>query len=317
MSKVEKILLITFAALVPVGIILVVLGLRFGGAKGWSVNLSDMKYTDNSNMVEKTLDLDEFDEVAAEIASADLTVETGDSYQLYYRVKEGREPEVNQSGKKLSIKKPLQITLFSFDFDFDTESEKYVLTVPADKKEYRVDLVTSSGSITVEKVAMTGKILMSSGDILLRDFDSAGLEIKASSGDLVMENVNPENITITMSSGSIKASGMSAKSLKTVVTSGEMCFDGITSEEADFKLSSGEVIVNDGTIDRVNAKMTSGDLKLNLNGNRDDYDVEFSATSGNLTLDGEEIDKNYLKNTGSDKKIVLKATSGDIDVNFN
>ncbi|MBR6451954.1 MAG: DUF4097 family beta strand repeat protein [Lachnospiraceae bacterium] len=314
MSKVEKILLITFAALIPVGLILVVLGLKFGGTKGWSVNVDEMKYTDNGTMVEKTLDLDEFDKISAKIASADMTVQTGDSYQLYYKVREGREPIVNVSGKKLTIDKPKQITFFSFDFN--TESDKYVLTVPAGNKEYAVDLTTSSGEINVDKVAMAGNLQMSSGDITLHDFDSTGLEIKASSGDLIMENVNPENLNITISSGAVKGSGITAKTVSATASSGDMVFEDLKAGEANFKISSGEIVVNNGTLEVVNGKMTSGDITLNLSGKRDDYDFDLSATSGEMTIDGEEFEKSYLKEAGKKNKITMKATSGDVDVNF-
>ena len=314
MSKAEKIILIVALAMLPVGIAVAILGFRFAGTKGWALDLKTMQYADTSEIVEKTIDLDEFDDLEVRMDSTDMTVTTGDSYQIYYRLPKNREPELTQQGKKLTIKHPEQMNFMVFDFD--TDNEYIELTVPANDKKYNVDFRASSGDYTIDKVAVEGLIKLTSGELRLRDFDARDLNVEISSGDVYLDGVNLDQLSAKQTSGTCHFNDAKITDLSLEASSGDYVLSNIRTDSISCTMTSGEITMQDVEVNRLEGKMTSGKFEMNLIGDAKDYDYNITMTSGDFELNGTDYEKQYRVENGNAKKIAIKATSGDIELNF-
>lgn len=314
MSKAEKIILIVALAMLPVGIAVAILGFRFAGTKGWAVDLNTMQYADTSEIVEKTIDLEEFDDLEVRMDSTDMTVTTGDSYKIYYRLPKNREPELTQQGKKLTIKHPEQMNFMAFDFD--SEDEYIELTVPANDKKYNVDFRASSGDYTIDKVAVEGLIKLTSGELRLCDFDAKDLKVEISSGDVYLDKVNLDTLGAKQTSGTCRFKDAKITDLSLEASSGDYVLSNVRTDSISCTMTSGEITMQDVEVNRLDGKMTSGKFEMNLIGDAKDYDFNINMTSGDLELNGMDLEHQYRVENGNEKKIAIKATSGDIELNF-
>ncbi|MBO4901985.1 MAG: DUF4097 family beta strand repeat protein [Lachnospiraceae bacterium] len=316
MSKTEKIILLVALCMLPVGILLAILGLRFGGKATWGLDLNNMKYYENTNMQEKTVSLDAFDSIVLDVSSADIMIKTGDSYSLTYRTPEDREPEVKQSGSEVRIKQNIDNRLV-FTFFSNIEGERFILTVPKDSKEYQLTVDATSGDIVVDKVAVSGRITLSSGDVALRDFDGGRLNLQGTSGDLEVDGVNMNTLYVKTSSGDMSVQNGTIGDLSLAATSGDINLGKVTSDTFTFDLSSGDVDLIDSKISQIRGAVTSGDVDMRLLGNEKDYDYDLSVTSGDIEINGDEKDEHYIRDEGCANKITVSTTSGDIDIRLN
>ena len=314
MSKVEKIILIVALAMLPVGIILAVIGFRFAGTKGWAVDLETMQYADNGNIIEKTVDLEEFDELKIDMDATDMTVTAGDAYRIHYRVPESREPEIRQDGKTLTITHPEKRNVMMFNFD--TEDEVIELTVPANDKKYALDFKASSGRYIFDHVALEGQIKLTSGELKLSDFDASDLNVEISSGEVYAERINLDKLSAKQTSGDFTINDAKIKDLRLEASSGDYALKNVNADSVFCQLSSGKMNMEGVEADQIDGKMTSGTFHMDLIGNAEDYDYDISMTSGDLDLDGEDLEHQYKVEKGRDKKITMKATSGDIEIDF-
>lgn len=314
MSKAGKIILIVAGSMLGLGIILTAIALFFGAKKGFAMDVANMQYADADNMIEETVDLDEFDSLEMVVTSADVIFTKGDAYRVHYKVLETRKPEIKQNGKSLSIKQE-DYSSFFMNFGY-SESDFYEITVPESAKDCKIDLMATSGDFTIDGINVSGSIVRTSGDLLLHDCDGGDLEVKATSGEMNFTNVNLNSLKTKTSSGDMRLENVTVKSLSVEKTSGLLYGSNVKAEEIYTKATSGDTEMHDLTADRIDCKVTSGEMILDMAGNADDYDFDLKVTSGDIVINGNEKENDFLKETGSDKKIKVDATSGDIGISI-
>lgn len=298
MNKTVKIVLIIAVILIPVGIITAGLGVLFGGKTGWSMSSGEGGTVVMSDIVEGSEDLDEFDTLDLKVASMDVNIIRGDSYKLSYRTEKGFEPEFSVENGTLSVTQPSKVFTF-FSFDFDREGSTYTITVPEDNTGIDIEAVSSSGDIMVDRIKAYGKIITSSGDVLLNDLEGSELSVTTSSGEISSDKLKEKEITIVTSSGDVQM-------LRT------------ETDDISGRTSSGEIEIYDSVIKNADFKASSGDIKLELNGNKDDYSYEVSVSSGDISINGDEFDgKKYSGNEGKDNIIRVETSSGDVEISVN
>lgn len=298
MNRTVKIILIIAAVLIPVGIIIAGLGIFFGGKTGWSMSAGDGGTVVMSDAVEGSVDLKDFDSLNLKVASMDVNIMRGDSYKLTYRTEKGFEPQISEENGTLSVTQPSKVITF-FSFDFDRESSTYTITVPEDNSGIKIEAVSSSGDIMIDRIKASGAVKTSSGDVLLNDIEGSDLSVSTSSGEINSDKVKVKEITLSSSSGDIAM-------LRT------------QTDDINGNTSSGEIEIYDSAIGNATFMASSGDVKLELNGDKDDYSYDVKVSSGDININGEEVDgKSYSANEGKDKKISVKTSSGDVEISVN
>ncbi|MCR4787171.1 MAG: DUF4097 domain-containing protein [Lachnospiraceae bacterium] len=296
MNKFKVTAVIAGIAALLIGIVLMISGLKFGASPFVSIG-KNASVTDRE-IIDGTVDIEEFDELILGVSSIDVKVVKGNGYSLEYHAREDNIPEVKQKGKKLEIvQKPSSWVLLDFRSIGYSGEQYYVLTIPDNDKMYKGELKCSSGSISLDGFNMNGSVLASSGEINIANSICDKLNLTLSSGDIRLENGEFGTLELALSSGDVVSDGCRTQNLKVGLTSGTVTF-------------------NDLTADNVECGLTSGDLMIQLNGAPSDYDVNLKATSGEIVFDGKEIDGSYTERASSGKKIDVHCTSGDIDISF-
>ena len=59
-----------------------------------------------------------------------------------------------------------------------------------------------------------------------------------------------------------------------------------------------------------------GNIKAEINGSRNDYDLNIDNDMGNVKVDGKKVHELEEK-TGKDKKLSIENNMGNININFN
>ncbi len=293
MNKTVKIILIIAVCLIPIGIIATIIGLRFGGQPGWSVDFSNGSFSSASDIVSETVDLEEFDSIDLATSTADVNIMRGDSYKIEYKARKGKEPTIRQESGKLTVTQPsMGFVMFSFGL---TEENTYNIYVPEDSKEIELHAKSSTGDILLDRIKVSGRIEASTSDILLNDIEGKELEISVSSGDINGDKVKVEKTR----------------------------FEGSTSDIAMLRLfsddvychtSTGDIDINDSVVSNMRAEASTGDVTLQLNGKADDYSYNIKVSTGDIVVNGEESEKSFSKDNGSDNKIDINTSTGDVDV---
>lgn len=293
MNKTVKIILIIAACLIPIGIIATVIGLRFGGHAGWSVDLSDGSFLSASDIVSETVDLKDFDAIDITITTADVNIMRGDSYKIEYKVRKGKEPTITQEGGKLTVVQPsMGFVMFSFGLN---EENTYNIYVPEGAKEIALNAKASTGDIMLDRIKVSGKIEAGTSDVLLNDIEGKELDVSVSSGDIDGDKIKVEKTRFEGSTSDISILRL-------------------YSDDVYCHASTGDIDINDSAVSNFTADTSTGDVTLQLNGKADDYSYNVKVSTGDIVINGEECEKSFAKDNGTDRKININTSTGDVDV---
>lgn len=294
MNKVVKIILIIAACMIPVGIIIAFIGISLGGKFGWSLRYSDGSTKVGTSAVEQEQALDDFEALKIDVSTADVTIIRGDKFSISYKTREGEEPKISQDGVTLTVKQP-SAGFVMFDFGVSKGMNAYTITVPESATPIDVDIKTSSGDLTVDRVNVTGRIESSTGDVDLNDTEGTMLEIKTSTGDVNGDKVKTGVCSFGSSTGDINMLRLFA-------------------EDVSCETSTGDIDINNSEVGKLYINSSTGEASIGLNGKPDAYSYDISSNTGDITINGEEFEKKYINDNGGDMKIQVHTSTGDIDV---
>jgi len=169
-----------------------------------------------------------------------------------------------------------------------------------------------------EKQYESFRMLMTSGNTTISDFDISDVDITITSGNLFLFNIQSERMTINMTSGNSNFQNTSMQTFDLTMTSGNTDFEGIISEECRIDMTSGNLnLASTSFTPRVmNVNMTSGDADITLSQNYG-FTLKLDKTSGNIDLDSEIVKVSETEYTYFNKEynINIDMTSGSFDLN--
>lgn len=167
-----------------------------------------------------------------------------------------------------------------------------------------------------EKQYESFKLLMTSGNTTISEFDISDVDITLTSGNLFLFNIQSTRMTIDMTSGNSNFQNTLMQTFDLTMTSGNTDFDGIISEECRVDMTSGNLNLITSLTPRVmNLSMTSGDADITLN-KTDGFVLKLDKTSGNVDLDPEIVKVSETEYTyfHKDYNINVEMTSGSFDL---
>ena len=296
MNKTVKIILIIAACMIPVGLIAVLLGVKFGGHTAWSLDLSDGSYSFSSDVVSETVELKDFDALDVTVSTADVNIMRGDSYKMEYKARKGKEPSITQENGKLTIQQP-SMGFVMFNFGFNSGENTYTIYVPDDGKQIDLNVKASTGDVMLDRIKVSGRIDASTSDVLLNDIEGDDLSVTVSAGDIDGDKVKVSDVRFEGSTSDI---GMLR----------------LFSDDVYCHTSTGDIDINDSVISNLKSEASTGDVTVQLNAKADDYSYDIKVSTGDIVINGEECEKSYSKDNGTDKKIDIKTSTGDIDVSI-
>lgn len=322
-----KYMVLAAVALIVLGIGLIGLGKSLGG-KEFSVNPFNRSGNGNSvktsNVVEGTIsDIDDFDTLVVNTSSVDFIIENGNEKRIEYCVFEGMEPIVKRDGKKLTIEQPS----IEWHFSVNVSAKKicYKLIVPEGTK-FDAGIQSTSGDVTIGKVAMSGSVASSSGEIAMAELEGSDLKVNTTSGGIEIADADYSGqIKLTSSSGGVGASNLYCSELSIQTTSGGCSVNdsetkkfthdtssgsfksnGFIADSIDIDSTSASITLTDCKTENIKATSSSGSIRLELSDSKDLNDVRCNTTSGSIKLE--------LPGDESDYSFDILTTSGSIKV---
>ncbi len=164
------------------------------------------------------------------------------------------------------------------------------------------------------------RMLMTSGNTTISDFEISDVDITITSGNLYMFNIQSQRMTINMTSGNSNFQNTLMQSFDLTMTSGNTDFEGIISEECRIDMTSGNLNLTSTTFTPriMNVNMTSGDADITLS---KDYGfvLKLDKTSGNVDLDNEieKVSESEYTYYNKEYNINVDMTSGSFDLNLH
>lgn len=221
------------------------------------------------------------DRLSVDVGSGDLRIvgDSGREVRVTTRLRYGLwKPAVEASSTATGLRLASSCHWLGF-CDVD-----YTIAVPAGTA---LDLVTSSGDVTVRDVTGTVVARTSSGDMVLERLTGASVEARSSSGDVRATDVTGRRLALRASSGDIRGVRLGSSEVAARASSGDVRLDLRTAP------------------DRVAAHTGSGDVRVELPRPEDGYHVRVDTGSGDATVE-------VPVNDGSDREIEATTGSGDV-----
>lgn len=150
----------------------------------------------------------------------------------------------------------------------------------------------------------------------------------------IPENIEFEKVNIETGAGIVNIEEIKAEKLKLNLGAGETIIKNIISDNVDIDGGAGKFTIENGTINNldfdlgigettINAKITGnnkidtgiGRLKLNIDGNIDDYKLKVEKGIGNIKLNGKQVSNNTIIGNG-ENVIDIDGGIGEIVINF-
>lgn len=170
-----------------------------------------------------------------------------------------------------------------------------------------------------EKQYESFRMLMTSGNTTISEFDIIDVDVTITSGNLFLFNIQSERMTVNMTSGNANFQNTFTQNFDLTMTSGNTDFEGIISVECRIDMTSGNLnLTSTSHTPRVmNVNMTSGDADITLSKNYG-FVLNLDKTSGNIDLDNEIVKVSESEYTYYHKEnnINVDMTSGSFDLNL-
>ena len=273
MYKGIRIALTVCAVLAAAGLALVLAGYLMGGSPNFSLDWKNRKITTpDAAEVRSERTPEAFRALEIEAATADITVERGESWSLRYALFD--EPEITERGGTLKIKTTEHGSIGIVGISFDrSRAPSITVTVPADAALDRITVTTAAGDITLSALEAGAVSLMcGTGDIRLRDVSAAELDIEANTGDVIVENAS-------------------------------------CAGQADVEGNTGDIRISEFTVSgELECETNTGDVSLSLP--EGDYALELETDLGDVIVDGKAQGRRY--DSGSGVPVHAETNTGDV-----
>lgn len=299
----KKVAFCSFLAVLA-GLLLLVLGVCFGGHLGMAIDLKEHEvYTEaNKDYIEDTKSLSAFNSISVKGGIQDISIVTGEEYKVEYYLRGSRAPkmEVSDHTLTLSAKNPKSNINFGvnfMDFFWGEEKDNYIcITVPEN-----VDLK----NVTVN---------LEAGDIKILDSSLESVKLDLEAGDLSIENSSIQDVQCILECGNIKLQNSTFNNLAGKLESGDFKMISVVADKLQYESEYGDVKIADSTIDQIVMKGESSDVDIQLNGSLNDYDLDIVTDDGDVKINGERQGDVIKMDHGRQKGIQLETEYGDVKI---
>lgn len=212
-------------------------------------------------------------------------------------------------------------TFMNFSFGFFGSKKDSKIEVYLPEKYYNsIYIEENYGDVKIENTDC-GKISIdnNSGDTVLKNVEAKNnLKINSDYSDVELNSVKSKNLTaISADCGDIKINNSNLSNLDVDSNYGDIKVDNsVISKSLNFISNSGDTEISNTKLE-CNGKFKAdyGDIKLNINGNKEDYTTQLDVNLGDSNIDSENT-KFY---NGKNSKYILNASAdcGDIEVIFS
>ena len=246
-----------------------------------------------------------------------ITVKATDIYKKCFSVStQNKTFSVDLSDEEKTVD-----TFMNFSFGFFGSKKDSKIEVYLPEKYYNsIYIEENYGDVKVENTDC-GKISIDndSGDTVLKNVEAKNnLKINSDYSDVELNSVKSKNLTaISADCGDIKINNSNLSNLDVDSNYGDIKVDNsVISESLNFISNAGDTEIYNTQLN-CNSKFKAnyGDIKLNINGNKENYTIQLDVNLGDANIDSENT-KYY---NGKNSKYILNASAdcGDIELIFS
>lgn len=223
----------------------------FGTGKLFKFNNKESFTIGDAESSSETIDCADFININIDVEVSDVTIEPGDSYQVYYEYHSSNgktvAPEVKVEGNTLKITQNIKPKV---SVGINNKDCKIVITVP-EKAELK-DLILSTDV----------------GDIELNALTTDTITIKSDVGEVSYDNINTHSTKITSDVGDITIKNSTIESIDTSSGVGEISINDTITDDVKAESGVGDITLKNvydatGNEPRLNVEAGVGDKKIN------------------------------------------------------
>ena len=317
MSTKAKTWLIIAVAFIFGGILLAGVGVAMGGTLQYSYIFENGRINfagRSEEFVSDTINVKEFSKLNVISGTIDVIIEKGsDKYTVSYYVPEDMIPAIDE-GETLTIDIPRKgFNFFNLNFGY-SESPYIKISIPSDDQK-KFDISSSTGDISIDRIAFYGDIETSTGDVRLGNAALGNVSVTTSTGEMYLNDINSSEMRLSTSTGETSIADCSIGRIDIQTSTGDITLRNsvLTSFKVDG--STSDVTLVSTTVEDIDIDVSTGECELELIGKASDYSCNISSSTGDITYDNNESKKQY-SHTGGKGSITVNTSTGDIDVTF-
>lgn len=225
--------------------------------------------------VNEVLTNDSFTELHAEFTDLDLTVTSGDHFEIHYRGPEDKKPVVDQSENTIRLIEPKvdrengkiwQRKFVKVQLMTDEDLGQVKVVVPKGQKLDQLDFILTTGDAKMQDLLLDNlKYNSTSGDLKIEKAQIQELKIDVTSGDVKLNNIAVSTGSASLVSGDFRMSNSSiADSLTVSTTSGDNLVENTEVDQCDLSTMSGDNSIFGGqsTHAQIGKEMNGSHLKM-------------------------------------------------------
>lgn len=296
LQKVIKYFAMGFAAFLMVGILSSIVAVVSGLGSGIDA------YEYNKNYVSFTKDFDTVKNLNISNDEKKLTIVSGDTDKVIVEAKnvpDTLEVKVTSDGT-LTIKDKDRFNIswiFRWSGNWNSDME-IIVTVPRDFTVGKVELDSGSASMEVN------------------DLTADNMIIDGGSGSFIGHNLNAKKSNMNFGSGSSRLDNVNFAKGKMDCGSGDIKIENAIFRDVVFDGGSGSISYSGQLLGNTSLDCESGRVSFELEGKREDYNINSDSGSGGIWIDGTRIDHYKDSNSDVSNEIRIDGGSGRVLINF-
>lgn len=264
---------------------------------------------------------DQFSDLKINLKSADLAIHFYDeaNYKIEFYESKYDTKSIKVENETLKIEQELGSRVNWFNFKFTSKKITTINLYLPKIFNGKVEIKTSSGNISIDAFQFESlNIKVASGNIrLTQGIVATDMNLETSSGKISLNELITGNLKAKTSSGKIKLSNATIKTLSELKTSsGNIELTDIEAKEVRARVESGNIYLTNVKIISIDAETSSGNIRITINDEVVNYQIEAEVNSGVIYYNDKKIGKSLYNLSGS-HSIKAKTASGNIYIKIS
>ena len=287
MNKLTKNALRMAAIFIPLGFLLIIVGLFTGARRGVYIESGKIVLDANKDYNYENYDISDVKNISVDISNAKIVLKesTTNNFGVVVNLTSmAEDPTVSVENNTIKIEKngKYGFNIFSWDFGsiFDGSSNEVVLYIPKGALLNEVTLNTNNGRIEIS------------------DLNANVLKADTSNGAITTDDVViSSNTSLTTSNGEVDISG--------------------TFSDTTYVKTSNGKIIGDGTFKgKTTVKTSNGSISFRNSIKRSDCNIITDTSNGSIRINDSKVGDDFKENNGASNSIDLDTSNGGISINF-
>jgi len=287
MNKLTKNAIRMAVIFIPIGVLLIIVGVFTGAKNGVYIQSGKINLDGNKDYNYENYDISNIKNISVDVSNAKILIKesTNDNFGVDINLTSiSQDPTISFENNMIKIQKNSKfgLNIFSWDFGslFDGNSNVVTIFIPKGSSLNDVTLNTNNGKIEII------------------DLNSNTVKADTSNGAITTNNVViGSNTSLTTSNGQVDISGSFSDTTYVKTSNGKIIGDGTFSGKTTFKTSNSAISF-------------SNKIK------RNDCNIIADTSNGTIRINDTKVGDEFKENNGANNSIDLDTSNGGITIYF-